>query len=109
MTGVALSAGSAAAILFGGFFLLLILRVPVAFALGLSCLPILVIEPRLSPITLFNETFKAYNSFILLAVPFFLLTANLMNVGGVTDRLTRLSRSLVVHFPGGLAQINVVL
>ena len=56
-----------------------------------------------------QETFNAYNSFILLAVPFFLLTANLMNVGGITDRLVRLSRTLVGHFPGGLAQINVVL
>src|SRR5882762_3604331 len=109
MTSVALSAGSAAAILFGGFLLLLILRVPVAFALGLSCLPILVIEPRLSPMTLFNETFKAYNSFILLAVPFFLLTANLMNVGGITDRLVRLSRTMVGDWPGSLAQINVLL
>jgi tripartite ATP-independent transporter DctM subunit len=101
--------GVAAALLFGVFFALLILRVPVAFALGLSCLPILVLEPRLSPLTLFNETFKAYNSFILLAVPFFLLTANLMNVGGITDRLLRLSRALVGHFPGSLAQINVLL
>jgi tripartite ATP-independent transporter DctM subunit len=109
VNGIALTAGSAAAILFGGFFLLIVLRVPVAFALGLSCLPILVIEPRLSPMTLFNETFKAYNSFILLAVPFFLLTANLMNIGGITDRLVRLSRTMVGHFPGSLAQINVVL
>ncbi len=109
MSGVELTAGSAAAILFGSFFLLLILRVPVAFALGLSCLPILVIEPRLSPLTLFNETFKAYNSFILLAVPFFLLTANLMGIGGITDRLVRLSRTMVGHFPGSLAQINVVM
>ena len=59
--------------------------------------------------TLMQETFNAYNSFILLAVPFFLLTANLMNVGGITDRLVRLSRALVGHFPGGLAQVNVVL
>lgn len=109
MSGAALSAGAAAAILFGGFFLLLILRVPVAFALGLSCLPILVIEPRLSPMMLFNESFKAYNSFILLAVPFFLLTANLMNIGGITDRLVRLSRTMVGSFPGSLAQINVLV
>jgi len=109
MTGIAFTPGIAAAILFGVFFALLILRVPVAFALGLSCLPILIMEPRLSPLTLFNETFKAYNSFILLAVPFFLLTANLMNVGGITDRLMRLSRALVGHFPGSLAQINVLL
>jgi tripartite ATP-independent transporter DctM subunit len=96
-------------ILFGTFFTLLVLRVPVAVALGLACLPILLLEPNLSPMTLVQETFNAFNSFILLAVPFFLLTANLMNVGGITDRLVRLSRALVGHFPGGLAQINVVL
>jgi tripartite ATP-independent transporter DctM subunit len=104
-----LSPGSAALILFGLFFLFMFLRVPVAFALGLACLPMLIIEPRLSAMTLVQETFNAYNSFILLAVPFFLLTANLMNVGGITDRLVRLSRAMVGHFPGGLAQINVVL
>src|SRR4029077_851964 len=88
---------------------LLIVRVPVAFALGLACVPILLIEPRLSMMTLAQETFNAYNSFILLAVPFFLLTANLMSIGGITDRLVALSRSMVGHWPGSLAQINVVL
>ena len=109
MTGAALTAGQAALILFGLFFLFLFLRVPVAFALALACLPVLALEPRLSAMGLVQETFNAYNSFILLAVPFFLLTANLMNVGGITDRLVRLSRTMVGHWPGGLAQINVVL
>src|SRR3954471_4955581 len=109
MTGIAFTPGVAAMLLFGTFFALFLMRVPVAFALGLACLPVLLIEDRLSPLMLFNETFKAYNSFILLAVPFFLLTANLMNVGGITDRLMRLSRALVGHFPGSLAQINVLL
>ncbi len=104
-----LTPGIAALILFGVFFSLLAIRVPVAFALGLACLPIMVIEPHLTPMNLIGETFNAYNSFILLAVPFFLLTANLMNVGGITDRLVRLSRALVGHFPGALAQVNVVL
>ena len=105
----AVGPGNASLILFGVFFLLLFLRVPVAVALGLACLPMLLIEPNLSAMTLVQETFNAYNSFILLAVPFFLLTANLMNTGGITDRLVKLSRTLVGHFPGGLAQINVVL
>src|SRR6188474_983817 len=95
--------------MFGCFFLFMIMRVPVAFALALACLPILAIEPRLDTMNLMQETFNAYNSFILLAVPFFLLTANLMNVGGTTDRLLKLSRAMVGHWPGGLAQINVVL
>ena len=109
MTGAALTPAVAALWLFGTFFLLMILRVPVAFALGLACMPVLFIEPRLSPMVVFNTTFKAYNSFILLAVPFFLLTANLMNVGGITDRLVTLSRTMVGNFPGALAQINVLL
>ncbi len=109
MTGSVLSPGTAAIILFGLFFLLMFLRVPVAFALGLACVPILLIEPRLSLMSMAQETFNAYNSFILLAVPFFLLTANLMNIGGITDRLMTLSRTMVGHWPGGLAQINVVL
>src|SRR6186713_2370660 len=109
MNGAVLSPAIAALILFFVFFALMAVRVPVAFALGLACLPILLVEPRLSAMTLMSETFNAYNSFILLAVPFFLLTANLMNVGGITDRLLKLSRTMVGHFPGGLAQINVVL
>ena len=104
-----MSPGEASFVLFGLFFLLMFLRVPIAFALGLACIPVLMFEERLSSMVLFNETFKAYNSFILLAVPFFLLTANLMNAGGITDRMLRLSRALVGHFPGGLAQVNVVL
>src|SRR5258708_27951713 len=109
MMSAALAPGMAASVLFGTFLVLFVLRVPVAFALGLACLPSLVLEPRLSPMMLFNETFKAYNSFILLAVPFYLLTANLMNLGGVTDRLVRLSPSTVRHFPGALSQLNVLL
>ena len=109
MMSTVLSPGQAAIILFGLFFLFMFLRVPVALALALACVPILIIEPRLDTMTLMSETFNAYNSFILLAVPFFLLTANLMNVGGITDRLMTLSRTMVGHWPGGLAQINVVL
>ena len=109
MTGSVLSPMQGAGILFGLFFFLMFMRVPVAFALGLACLPIFMIEPRLGTMGLVQETFNAYNSFILLAVPFFLLTANLMNAGGITDRLMKLSRTMVGHMPGGLAQINVVL
>jgi TRAP-type mannitol/chloroaromatic compound transport system permease large subunit len=109
MTQAAMSPGTAALLLFGSFFTLIALRVPVAVALGLACLPPLLFELRLSPMVLFNETFKSYNSFILLAVPFFLLTANLMNIGGITDRLVHLSRTMVGNWPGSLAEINVLL
>ena len=98
-----------AAILFPLFVILVVLRVPVAIALGLSCVPVFLIEDRLTPFLLMNEMYKSYNSFLLLAVPFFLLAANIMNAAGITDRLIRLSRSMVGHLPGGLGHVNVIV
>ena len=97
------------AILFPLFIILVIFRVPVAIALGLACIPVFLLEERLTPFLLMNEMFKSYNAFILLAVPFFLLAANIMNAAGITDRLVRLSRAMVGHLPGGLGHINVVV
>jgi len=97
------------AILFPVFGVLVILRIPVAFALGLACVPVFMIDPRLTPFLLMNEMFKSYNAFVLLAVPFFLMAANIMNSAGITDRLVRLAQALVGHLPGGLGHINVVV
>lgn len=101
--------GEVAAILFGTFAVLVFLRVPVAFALGLAVVPVFFIDDRLTPVLLMREMFKSYNSFILLAVPFFLLAANLMNAAGITDRLIRLARDMVGHLPGGLGHVNVIV
>ncbi|RJQ57607.1 MAG: TRAP transporter large permease [Desulfobacteraceae bacterium] len=98
-----------AAIMFGIFIVLVVLRVPVAFSLGLACLPILYMDERLTPILMLGEMTKAYNSFILLAVPFFLLAANIMNAAGITERLMELTRCMVGQFRGGLAYVNVVV
>ena len=98
-----------ALILFGMFFLLLMLRVPVAFALGLACVPVFFIDERLTPFLLLNEMLKSYNSFLLLAIPFFLLAANLMNAAGITEKLINLARTVVGHLPGGLAHVNVLV
>lgn len=104
-----MSPGDVALILFATFGVLVILRVPVAFALGLACIPVFFIDDRLTPFVLLQEMFKSYNAFVLLAVPFFLLAANLMNAAGITDRLVRLSQALVGHLPGGLGHINVTV
>jgi len=101
--------GEVAAILFGLFGFLVLVRVPVAFALALAVVPVFFIEERLTPVLLLREMFVSYNAFVLLAVPFFLLAANLMNEAGITDRLVRLARALVGHLPGGLGHINVVV
>jgi tripartite ATP-independent transporter DctM subunit len=104
-----MSPGEVSAIMFGAFAVLIVLRVPVSFALGLACLPVLFIDERLNPSVLISEMWKSYNSFILLSVPFFVLSANLMNGARITDRLVNLARASVGHLPGGLGQINVVV
>lgn len=104
-----MSPGEVALLLFGVFAVLIIVRVPVAFALGLACVPVFFISDRLTPSLLFDQMFNSYNSFVLLAVPFFLLAANLMNSAGITQRLIDLSRSAVGHLPGGLGHVNVVV
>jgi len=98
-----------ALILFGVFVALLIVRVPVAFALGLACVPVFFIDDRLTPFLLLNEMLKSYNSFLLLAIPFFILAANLMNAAGITEKLINLSRALVGHLPGGLGHVSVLV
>jgi tripartite ATP-independent transporter DctM subunit len=101
--------GLVALLMFGTFVALIVLRVPVSFALGLACLPVLLIDHRLTPFLLLHAMFKSYNSFILLAVPCFVLAAHLMNSAGITERLIDLAKATVGHLPGGLAHINVVV
>ncbi|MEO1105443.1 MAG: TRAP transporter large permease, partial [Pseudomonadota bacterium] len=104
-----MSPAEVALLLFGVFFVLIFLRVPVAFALGLACVPVFFISDRLTPSLLFDQMFRSYNSFVLLAVPFFLLAANLMNSAGITQRLINLARVSVGHLPGGLGHVNVTV
>jgi len=48
------------------------------------------------------------NSFIIIAIPFFMLTGNLMNAAGVTNRIFRFTKTLIGHIPGGLGHVNVL-
>lgn len=83
--------------------------VPIGFALILATLPPIIIEPRLTQVLLAQRIYNALDSFVLLAVPFFLLAGNLMNASGVTDRLIRFADALVGGVRGGLAHVNVLV
>lgn len=90
------------------FFALLIVRVPIAFAIGLSAITTIVYI-GMPFTTVINQMFTGLDSFPLLAVPLFLLVGKLMNDGGITDRLLRFASTIVGHIRGGLAHINVAV
>jgi tripartite ATP-independent transporter DctM subunit len=91
------------------FVLLLALGMPVVFALlvgpGLS----LVLDDQQPYFAaLLSRLYNGIDSFPLLAVPFFILAGELMNSGGITERIVRFSQSLVGHVRGGLAHVNIL-
>ncbi len=95
-------------VLFLSFFFLVILRVPIAHSLVLSSAFVIWLV-GLSLDLIAQQMFHGLNSFTLLAVPFFLLAGQLLNVGLITDRLVRLAYAMVGWVRGGLAHINVVV
>ena len=91
------------------FLVLIFLGLPVAFALLLGPSIALIVEGNqvyLDMLTL--RLYYGIDSFPLMAVPFFILTGELMNSGGITLRLVHFSQSLVGHFRGGLAHVNIL-
>jgi tripartite ATP-independent transporter DctM subunit len=97
----------AVAVLFGVFFVLLAVGVPVAFALIAASLAT-VLYLDLPAIVVVQQTVSGAGSASLLAIPLFVFAGELMMRGGISDRLIALASSLVGHLRGGLGQINVV-
>ena len=89
------------------FAAIALLRVPIAYALILACLPFFLSNDRLSNELLVQRMYGGVDSFILLAVPFFVLAGAIMNAAKVTDRLLALAHALVGWVRGGLGMVNV--
>lgn len=89
------------------FLLLMVLKMPVAFSLGMSCL-YYIITHGVPLQTVAQVMLGTFESFTLLAIPLFMLAGQIMNTGGVTNRLFDFARSLVGHIPGGLGHVNIV-
>jgi tripartite ATP-independent transporter DctM subunit len=88
--------------------LFLAIGVPVAFALGLATAATLVLAENYPLMVLLKETFTGIDSFPLMAVPFFILAAELMSGGSLTEVLLRFAGQFVGHKRGGLGYTNVV-
>jgi tripartite ATP-independent transporter DctM subunit len=90
------------------FLLSLFIGLPVGFALLLGGLAFFVGSGTIPIITFAQTTISGINNFVLLALPFFILAAVIMNDGGISLRLVRLVQVFVGHFRGGLLQVMVI-
>ena len=89
------------------FLFLLVFRVPIAFALGLSSVVYFVMKGM--PLTTIPQIMiTPFDSFPILAVPLFMLAGELMNTGGVSRRLYNFAKVLVGHIPGSLGHVNII-
>jgi tripartite ATP-independent transporter DctM subunit len=92
-------------VLVAGFFL----RAPIGFSMIVSGVAYLIVKGQDLGMASEQILNGLYNSYVLLAVPMFILAANLMNAGTVSDRLFEFCRILVGRLPGGLAQVDVLV
>ncbi len=99
-----------ALILVISFVILLAIRVPIAYSIGLSAFLTLVISmPSLPAVTtLAQRMATSLDSFALLAIPFFILAGQVMNQGGIARRLIDFAKAIVGPLPGGLAFVNII-
>ncbi|MFH6602790.1 TRAP transporter large permease [Maribacter algicola] len=88
------------------FVLGLILRFPIAFALGLACLSYLVVK-GIPLIIMPIKMYSGIDVFVLLSVPGFIMAGNLMNHGGLTDKIIAFCNHVLGHIRGGLSLVNI--
>lgn len=93
-------------ILFSAFLVLLLVGMPIAFALGIASLAYLLLE-GISLTIVPQRLYAGIDTFVLLCIPGFVLAGNLMNVGNITENIVRFSNALLGHIRGGLGLANV--
>ncbi len=97
-------------ILVVSFVTLLALGVPIAFSIGISAVVTMLVSIDSIPAftTMAQRVVTGLDSFALLAIPFFILAGQIMNRGGIANRLIDFAKVLVGIFPGGLAFVNII-
>lgn len=92
------------------FITLLAIGVPVAWSLGIASFITLLVSVAAGPsaTTIAQRMATGLDSFALLAIPFFVLAGEIMNKGGIANRLIELAKSLAGRLPGSLLYVNVI-
>ncbi|MCD7951930.1 MAG: TRAP transporter large permease [Synergistaceae bacterium] len=96
------------AVLFGSFLVLILLTVPVGYAIGISTLITLYFFSDISFVMISQNAVAGVDSFSLLAIPFFILAGSLMSAGGLAKRLLNFANICVGAVTGGLAMVTTV-
>ena len=94
-------------ILLGLFLGLMMIRVPIAFSMGVASL-LTAWYLEIPVLMIFQRMVNGLNSFTFLAVPFFVVAGQIMSEGGISDRLIALSNVIIGKIRGGLAMVNVL-
>src|SRR3954463_19782 len=89
------------------FSVFMVLGMPIAYCMGLAAILTVLADGQLPVLLLAQQFYDSLDNFSLLAVPLFILAGELMSVAGITERLVGLSRALIGHLRGGLAQANI--
>ncbi|MBK5200123.1 MAG: TRAP transporter large permease [Spirochaetaceae bacterium] len=97
----------ASLLLMGIFVVLLILRMPITFSLFASSV-VTAIYLKISLMAIVLKLVNGVSSFSLLAIPFFILSGEMMSRGGISRRLIEFSNALIGQWRGGLAQVNIL-
>ncbi|MFA5851813.1 MAG: TRAP transporter large permease [Spirochaetales bacterium] len=95
-------------IFLAALFGFVLLSVPIAFALILTTLVMMFFMHAISPALLIQNIFRGIDSFPLMAIPFFLLAGEIMNVGGISKRIVLFAKALLGHVTGGLGYVTVM-
>ena len=96
------------AVLFGLFAVLIVMEVPVAFAMALSSIATIVFTQPIPLSIVVQRMGTGLDSFVLIAIPLFVLAGHLLNRAGIAERIFTFADALVGHIRGGLAHVNVV-
>lgn len=95
--------------LFGGMLVLMLLGIPIVFCIGLAAILATFVIGDATPLLIVpSSMFNGMDSFPLMAIPFFILAGELMNRGGIAERLVAFANSLVGHIRGGMGHATVV-
>jgi TRAP-type C4-dicarboxylate transport system permease large subunit len=95
-------------ILIGAFLVLMLLGLPVALAMIAASLLYILATGSVPNVIVAQRMIAGVESFPLLAVPFFILAGNLMNIAGITGRIYNFAVALVGWMRGGLGQVNII-